>query len=186
MTDARHLDLLDLDAHRAGEPLAAAARAHLAWCRECQAELAALQALAAALALSPPRVDVPPRREAAIRALAEERAAIARAAHRRRSRLRPAVRWSAAALLVLALGSVALRPGQELLPSRQAAAPSARPPLTLAQADLNGDGRVDVLDAYVLARAVTHGTPRIGDADRHDVDRILAMAVSLDRREGQP
>ncbi|MBX3027224.1 hypothetical protein KF840_20180 [bacterium] len=186
MTD-HHLDLLDLDAHRAGEPLAAAARAHLAWCRECQSDLAELQALAEALALPPPPVDVPPEREAALRTLAEQRAAIARAAHRRRPQLGPAARWTAAALLVLAIGALVLRQRQALPPSPgQAAAPAVRPTLTLAQADLNGDGRVDILDAFVLARAVTRGTPRVGDADRHDVDRILALAVSLDHPEGQP
>ncbi|HSP99020.1 MAG TPA: dockerin type I domain-containing protein [Candidatus Dormibacteraeota bacterium] len=55
----------------------------------------------------------------------------------------------------------------------------------MAQADLNGDGRVDVLDAFALARAVTRGTPQVGDADRHDVDLILAMAVSLDGVENE-
>ena len=40
-----------------------------------------------------------------------------------------------------------------------------------------------MLDAFALARAVTHGTPRVGDADRHDVDLILAMAVSLDNAD---
>lgn len=179
MTD-RHLDLLVLDAHRAGEPLGAADRAHLAWCVDCQRALSELQALAAALATPPPHVAVPPERDLAIRTLAAQRAALARAAHQRRSRVAPALRWAAAAALVMAIGTVLLRvPRQPPAPELDAAA-AVRPTLSIAQADVNGDGRVDVLDAFVLARAVTRGTPHLGDADRHDVDRILAMAVSLD------
>jgi hypothetical protein len=186
MTDHRHLDLLDLDAHRAGEPLDASARAHLAWCGECQRALGELQALAAKIATPPPPAVVPPQREAAILAMAARRAALARAAHRRRSRLAPAIRWSAAALLVLAIGALSVRRGEDVRQAQLAAAPAARATLTVAQADLNGDGRVDVIDAFVLARAVTHGTPTVGDADRHDVDLILAMAVSLDGVEEAP
>jgi hypothetical protein len=179
-----HLDLLELDAHRAGEPLGVAERAHLAWCADCQRALAELEGLAAALATPPPQA-IPPERDAAIRALAEQRAAIARAAHRRRPRLGPAMRWAAAAALVLTIGAVVLR-HRETAPTHLAAAPAARPTLSAAGADVNGDGRVDVIDALVLARAVTRGTPRVGDAERRDVDLILAMAVSLDQATDAP
>ena len=179
MTDDRHLDLLALDAHRAGEPLSAGQRAHLAWCHTCRAELAGLASLAAELG-SVPTADVPPERNAAILALAAQRAAVARDAHDNRSRLHLAGRWAAAAVLVLAVGAMVLSQRRSLEQTQLSEATAARPALTLAQADLNGDGRVDVLDAFALARAVTHGTPHVGDADRHDVDLILAMAVSLD------
>lgn len=183
MTDDHHLDLLELDAHRAGEPLPAGARAHLAWCRACQRTLAELDAAARTLSALPVTAAVPPEREAVILALAGQRAALARATRRGRRRPGVGVRWAAAAALVLAVGALALSQRRAIERAGLAAAPAARPTLTRAQADLNGDGRVDVLDAFALARAVTHGTPRVGDADRHDVDVILAMAVSLDGRE---
>lgn len=186
MTDDRHLDLLALDAQRAGEPLSAGQRAHLAWCATCRAALADLEAVAAALAPPVPPADVPPEREAAILAIARRRAAAARATPPRRRGWALAGRWAAAAMLILAVGALVLHERRALESSQLASAPPPRPTLTLAQADLNGDGRVDVIDAFVLARAVTRGTPRIGDADRHDVDVILAMAVALDDARNEP
>ncbi len=180
MTDDRHLDPLELDAHRAGEPLNAVARAHIAWCPTCQATLTDLQAVATALRDVAPALDVPLERDAAILAMARERARLADPAPHPRGRLMLAGRWAAAALLVLTVGALVLIQRRELDQAQLAAAPASRAALTHAQADLNGDGRVDVLDAFALARAVVHGTPRVGDADRHDVDLILAMAVSLD------
>jgi len=179
MTD-NHLDLLDLDAHRAGEPLGAAARAHIAWCPTCQATLADLDAVASSLKRAVPSADVPADREAAILAIARDRAHLAAVAPRRRTAPAAAARWAAAALLVLTVGALVLVQRQRLDRTELTAAPASRAELTRAQADLNGDGTVDVLDAFALARAVVHGTPQVGDADRHDVDLILAMAVSLD------
>ena len=185
MTDDRHLGLLDLDAVRAREPLSASQRAHLAWCPTCQAALADLEVVAAELAAGPAAVHVSPEREAAILAIANQRAELGRSAPRARPRLTLAGRWAAAAVLALAVGVMVLSQRRSLDQSQFAAAPAARPTLTVAQADLNGDGRVDVLDAFALARAVTRGTPQVGDADRHDVDLILAMAVSLDGVENE-
>ena len=68
--------------------------------------------------------------------------------------------------------------------TRVAAAPRAAKPAV--SADLDGDGRVTVLDAFALARAleshviagaidVNHDTR----VDENDVDAVLAMAVSV-------
>ena len=56
-----------------------------------------------------------------------------------------------------------------------------------AAGDVDGSGRVDILDAFVLARKVEAGTAAApgedvngdGVLDRDDVDRIAAMAVRV-------
>lgn len=187
MSDDAHLDLLTLDALRAGDPPTAAQRAHLAWCASCQATLADLEALATALRRPAPESDVPADRDAAVLALARARAAVAaRQADHRRQRIGLARRWAAAAVLVLAVGGLLLAQRRSAPMSPLAAAPAPRAALSAARADLDGDGRVTVLDAFALARAVTRGTPRLGDADRHDVDTILAMAVAIDDVRVEP
>jgi len=77
-------------------------------------------------------------------------------------------------------------------PTRSAERPPAAPAaprvavLGRSPADVNGDGRVDVIDAYVLARSLEGGRPAAqwdqnhdGRVDRTDVDRIAFAAVSL-------
>ena len=105
----------------------------------------------------------------------------ARAGFSRRRRFGLAVRWAgataaaAAAVLVIAL-SVRRNP----LPTNVATSALA--------GDLDGNGRVDILDAFVLARSVDAGStegPKAGDVnrdgaiDRRDVDAVAAMAVRL-------
>jgi len=59
-----------------------------------------------------------------------------------------------------------------------------------AREDLNADGRVDILDAFLLARlinesrAVPHNWDLNGDGkiDKRDVDLVAAAAVNLKRR----
>jgi hypothetical protein len=65
--------------------------------------------------------------------------------------------------------------------------PEAKPTATIARADdVNRDGRVDVLDAFALARAVEAGVGspawdvnRDGAVDESDVDAVALAAVSL-------
>jgi len=60
---------------------------------------------------------------------------------------------------------------------------------TYAREDLNRDGRVDILDAFQLARELQSGTKPVtahdmnsdGDVDRRDVEIIAAQAVKLER-----
>ena len=114
---------------RAREPLSASQRAHLAWCPTCQAALAELEAVATELAAGPAAADVPPEREAAILAIAHQRAELARSAPRARRRLTVAGRWAAAALLVLAVGVMVLQPAAVArpVPARRGAGERARP-----------------------------------------------------------
>lgn len=64
------------------------------------------------------------------------------------------------------------------------------PPVAVRQAavagDVDGSGRVDILDAFLLARKVEGGPAAAGEdvngdgvVDRADVDRVAAMAVSV-------
>lgn len=98
-------------------------------------------------------------------------------------------RWSrrafTAAPLAAAAGlalAVALWPTFTQSPSRRSS------PLTAAVGhDLNTDGRIDMLDALVLARALSGtgaGRDLTGDGaiDQHDVDALAGEAVRLDRR----
>jgi len=168
----RHLDELELDALRAGEPLPAAAAAHAAWCVQCRAALADLHALAAALRTQPLAPPVPAAREAAILAVAGLHTARAR----RRQRRAWAATAAAAALAVFAIAAL-LQTRQSIpAPVVVAGAPASR--LTADAADLDGDGRVTVLDAFALARAERQGTPTLGDVDTQ-VDAVLALAVSV-------
>lgn len=75
------------------------------------------------------------------------------------------------------------------------AAPRSQPPLVQSNPpaplrnDLNGDGRVDVLDAYLLAKHVDRREAVASDwdingdgrVDHGDAERLVASAVQLDR-----
>ncbi len=82
---------------------------------------------------------------------------------------------AAAAGLFVALGVWALRP-----------APPARP-VQVAREDVDANGRVDILDAFAVARRLDSGgrAPAAWDVngdgavDRADVDEIAMAAVSL-------
>ena len=107
----------------------------------------------------------------------------ARAAIVRRGRMRLALRWcggaaAAAAVLFLAIRFYP-RPPIPAQPSPSVAAASGE--------DLNGDGKVDMLDAYLLARRIElkqQTTPAMdfnkdGIVDRKDADLIALDAVKL-------
>ena len=65
--------------------------------------------------------------------------------------------------------------------------PRSVPSVATGPGDINGDGRIDMLDAYLLARHIKDGDqldPRWdmngdGVVDQRDVDAIAAIAVSL-------
>ena len=101
-----------------------------------------------------------------------------------RSRRRPLLRWAgaaaaAAAVVVLVVRFALVGPDAPTSPQQASAIP----------ADVDGNGRVDVLDALVLARRVearsSDARDLTGDgvADRSDVDLVAMLAVSL-QREG--
>ena len=126
--------------------------------------------------------EVPPEVDVAVMRMA-------RARLERRGRPAPAVRWALAGavagcmLLVSLLLSV---PGR-------LAMDAARGPVAVAREDLDGNGRVDILDAFALARHLeTRRPPKTewdingdGQVDGADVDLVAMAAVSLERRSLQ-
>jgi hypothetical protein len=125
-------------------------------------------------ALNKAPVFVPPRVDEAI--LAHARRHLASRQPERTPRLTWA--WWAAAAAAVAFGAWISQP----LLSRR----SARPP-TVVREDINGDGRVDILDAFALARGLDQATVRQPDlnddgrVDRRDVDWLAGRVVQLDK-----
>lgn len=186
----RHLDPLELDAHRSGEENPERA-AHLAECLHCQAALAELNELANRLkSLHAPALAAAADRDARILWLARGQAARVRLAEPRGLRrvfgVPPARAAAAAAVLALASALFLARRspphgGGQL--TQLAGAPPAEPSFT---ADLDGDGRVTVLDAFALARDLEAAPGRHAvdvnrdtRVDEQDVDTVMAMAVSV-------
>jgi hypothetical protein len=183
-----HPTEIELELARTGEADDAVAT-HLESCAECQERMLTIEALAAALDKPLEPLAIPAGRDRLVLDLAQERAATIRrrAEQRPRRALRKlvwAVPLAAAAVLALVLVVPALtgRPGL----AEQAAPVAAGPD------DVNRDGRVDILDAFALARAVERG--RSDDAldanrdckvDDADVARVSTAAVALVAR-GDP
>ena len=128
--------------------------------------------LAAGLrALGRPHMTVPQSADDAILAAARARLGRKRVSGR-------AAAWAVAAAVVLAVCLAVLLP----IGRRQAAAPPATPVMTM---DVNGDGRVDILDALALERKI-EGRERLslkwdingdGRVDQKDVRAIAMFAV---------
>jgi hypothetical protein len=126
------------------------------------------------------RVHVPPEVDRAVLEMARSRFA-----GRRRSVL--VLRWAtvgaAAAALLLAL-SVMVQQERPLAPR----APSTRSEAAVRQ-DVDGNGRVDILDAFALARHIEARDKRRhewdvngdGDVNQADVDTVAMAAVSLEK-----
>ncbi len=131
-------------------------------------------------ALYEPGVSVPPEVDQSIIRMARERLAV-------RGKPRLSLRWAwagtAATATVILLAVFALR-----TPKRDLGAPVNRPPAVMKE-DFDGDGRVNILDAFALARQIeSSGEPDRkwdvngdGTVDRADVDRLAMAAVSLKR-----
>lgn len=119
------------------------------------------------------RVFVPPAVDEAILAVARRRLV-------RRRRL---LWWPAAGAVAAAI-ALAFWLGQQAGPV--ASGPSV-PAVVAAHKDIDGSGRVDILDAFALARKIEagHGTDSNWDVngdgvvDQEDVDAIAAAAVSV-------
>lgn len=97
--------------------------------------------------------------------------------------LRPVIRfpqWLAAAAVVALAALIA----SLLFPSKHAA--------SLAREDINHDGRVDVLDAFALARQLQRGAitdqkldfNADGVVDQKDIDAVAARAVKVEKGQG--
>jgi hypothetical protein len=132
--------------------------------------------------LDGPSINVPA--ELDDRILAE-----ARAGFRRRVRFRPAVRWAAAVAAAAAV--IAIISGiwiqTHRLSSRSVAVAIPGHVIPAIPGDMNGDGKVDMLDAYLLAREIAPGGPANlnhdingdGVVDQRDVDAIANSAVRV-------
>jgi len=205
-----HLDLLRLDAVRAGEG-SAEELAHVEACQACRRELEWLMRLCDDVRnLEPGATEIPEAVDAAL--LAEFR----RAAAERRVVRFPSWRWAAPAVglaLAASLAWVLVVPrhpdaptGKDLgsaerAPSLAVAPPpsparrlegakppgAVSPPAERAPGDVNGDGGVDILDAYRLAALLREEDPRAaaydenadGAVDGKDVEELAALAVAL-------
>jgi hypothetical protein len=175
MTHDSHPDLLSLDAHRAGEPAPGVAE-HLAACAACAQHLELQRSLAAELG-APLSIEVPPAQDAALRAAARQQASRAPAPRR--------WPWVAGVALAIAAAAVLLlmsaRGSRDGTGQRLAVAP--------VHGDINLDGRLDVIDALVLARQLDGGQADAiradlngdGTVDHSDVEWISAEVVSLRR-----
>lgn len=145
-----HLDLLALDAIRAGEP----APAHVSACARCRAALEELKGYERQLKADAPRIEVP----------AEIRRSILAGARRRRPLWIP---LAAAAAFLIVLLSIFIAPR--------------------TTADVDGNGRVDIVDAYTLALKLKAGKPvgrawdlnRDGRVDRLDAEAIGRLSVAV-------
>jgi hypothetical protein len=172
-----HPDLLRIDAVRVGDG-SAEDRLHVRLCADCQRVLLELEETADSLrVLARAPFEVPEEVESRILWNARKQALMARRARRGRLWRRvalPAVGLAAAAVLVLTL-------------SLREQVPPTRTAHVAVQGDINGDGQVDILDAYALALALEGGQPQGAKADvngdgvidQNDVDAAARQAVSL-------
>jgi hypothetical protein len=184
-----HPTILELELWRAGEA-GAGIGDHVAACAACRDEIDFLERLARDQGAARPAFAAPDALEEAMAARAGRHAArvraalVAGAAAGERRRLLRAAPWIAAAAAVVALGTAGV-----LWRAAATPAPAAEAPARAASADdVNRDGRVDVLDAFALARAVEAGAGRPewdrnrdGAVDRADVDAVALAAVALGR-----
>jgi len=167
-----HLTEIELELARTGEADTEVAT-HLAACADCRAELDRIAALAAALGRPLEPLAIPQERELAILDLARTRAEeIGRRRGRRSRRALRTLAWAVPLAAAAAVALVLLVPG--LRPT--AAPPAGRPAAVAGPDDINRDGRVDILDALALARAI-EADAATGVKD--DVDRIAMTAVAI-------
>jgi len=181
-----HPSILELELARKGE----AAREvgdHVAACAACRAELGFLERLARDQLAAGGAFEAPAGLDEEMAALALGHAARVRgvrgAAAGGRRRLARVAPWAAATAAVVLVGAA----GVLWRGGLGSSAPAAKPPAGIGRADdVNRDGRVDVLDAFALARAVDAGdrkpewdVNRDGAVDEGDVDAVALAAVSL-------
>lgn len=189
-----HLDLLRIDALRAGEGTEEE-RAHLEECALCRGYVNRLHTLASSLCRQvPPAEPVPVRVDEAIfdeyrRRFAPAGKAVAFPAWRRW--LAPAMGSAAAAALVMALVLPQMKSGKvdtDGLRAPETVKPRAvETGLQSSSGDMNGDGTVDILDAFRLAKLIEARDPGAagpdmnndGEVNRLDVDAIARRAVAL-------
>jgi hypothetical protein len=185
-----HPNELDLELLRTGEA-DDDVRAHVESCASCRERLDTSRSLAARLARPMEKVDVPRALDAMLAQEAREHGAVVRRKLHERRRpvtLKRVLPWAAAACLVLGLGALlAVRTLRQTAGVAPAASVPAAPVVAAAGPnDVNGDGRVDVIDAYLVALAVDRERTSVamdrngdGRVDRADAERLVLAAVAL-------
>jgi predicted anti-sigma-YlaC factor YlaD len=172
-----HPTAIELELARTGEAEEAVAE-HLEVCAECRSRLGRLEALAAELDRPLEPLAIPVEREQAVLELAVKRAeAIRRQSERRPRRPLRKLAWAVPLAAAAAVALFFLVPG--LQPAETPVASEAAAPAGLD--DVNQDGRVDMLDAFALARAI-EDNPEKGT--REDVERVAMTAVAIAPRGG--
>jgi hypothetical protein len=176
-----HPNLADLDALRTGEA-GPEVRRHVDGCERCAALLGELEADATiwAAALAPEAAHVPEETEQrVIEAVYAEATRIRRTARRGGRLLR--IACAAAAVLLLGAGLSLFGERESLAPDRSA----------VSRLDVDASGRVDIVDAYLVARRLRRGEEAPGrwdvnddgTVDSGDVRTIARAAVTLDGSE---
>src|SRR5947209_12920419 len=141
--------------------------------------------------INPADPDLPPRLREAIARLydvpvrvppeVDERVlSAARAGYARRSRSWRVVRWIGGAAAAAAVVALAVR-----MTVHSSTGPNPARPQVARVGDVNGDGKVDILDSFVVARRLADKQPvqptwdvnGDGVVDQKDVDFIAHMAV---------
>lgn len=187
-----HPNLAELDACRTGEA-GAEARSHVQGCERCRRVAEELGELAGEIgaALRGAGVDIPADVDSRLRAMARARAAAVRSADRKRARPRRTIYFSwpgwvaAAAMVLIAVGvtmSVRRREARTVASRLTDAAAD-----TTDTMDIDRDGTIDIVDAYLMSRRL--GTraeaPPSWDFDRDgavgeaDVKAVAMQAVAL-------
>jgi len=180
-----HPDELELELSRTGEA-DERVMLHVPHCPRCLRDRAGFAAMAAELGAAPPAILIPRARDQQIRAAIAAPVLPARQAPAgRRSRsvwmwVAPAVAAAAIAVLVLRSFAGDRADGDQVAPEPRIAG------LPTVRGDVNGDGRIDVRDAFTMARTLDRGgAPAAWDVtgdgrvDRGDVDWIAMAAVSI-------
>jgi len=171
-TMSDHPTDLELELFRTGEALEITVK-HVADCEQCRQRSAFFIALAAEQQLCDLSIEIPVETDNKITAMARQQAVQVRD-QARAQRLK---RWVSSIAGVAAVIFIVL-----VVPVMHQ---DDRPQLINAEADVNGDCRVDILDALALARIAATTTEerwdlnRDGRIDTSDVDFIAHEAVSL-------
>jgi len=190
-----HPDLGELDAFRTGEA-GAEVVSHVEGCERCRRVAEELWALADKIgaAVRGARVDIPADVDARLRAMARARAAAVRSADGTRTRPRRAIYFSwpgllaAAAMVLIAVGvTMSVRRREAPRVASRLADADAGVIDTADTMDIDRDGTIDIVDAYLMSRRLGARAepPPSWDFDRDgavgeaDVKAVAMQAVAL-------
>ncbi len=180
LTTERHPDLMELEAARTGEATVAV-RDHVKACPRCQEIIAELDMLAVDARVNRPAVmGTPSRADEAVFSVIEQRSQEIRWRYPKRRRFLTRPVWAAAAAIAVAvLTWSVLSPHRAMLPTIVKSVSYA--------GDVDRDGAVDIVDAYLMALRLESGikTPenwdlnKDGAVDKQDIAVVTLAAVAV-------